>query len=110
MADAENLYPIWVTSPKQVLSRLETAEPFTPSEVDAAAVWSRRQEPWGLRAQVHANRLGAAAVLEVFGPDDLVPHCIIHQAEGGLQSDEYDGSSKVFPCLEAALCEIAPLN
>lgn len=49
-------------------------------------------------------------VLEVFGPDDMVPHCIMYPTHAGIQVDEFSGDSRIYSCLEAALQEIAPLH
>ncbi len=82
---------------------------FTPTEIDAAAAWSQRQKSCGLRAAVAGDTFDDTQVLEVFGPDDTVPHCIMYPTHAGIQVDEFTGDSKVYRCLETALQGIAPL-
>ena len=105
-AESGSLFDLWTSDPDLALARLSAEDGFTPSEIDAAALWSARQQEWGLRAAMHDS----AAILEVFGPDELVPHCILYPTAGGVQSDEFSGSSTIYPCLEAALQAIAPLH
>ena len=83
---------------------------FTPSEINAAAAWSAQQGACGLRAGIADKEFEDTNILEVFGPDDMVPHCIMYPTDIGIQVDEFTGDSRVYPCLEAALQEIAPLQ
>lgn len=109
-AESDNLYRMWVTCPRQVvLSRLPRLA-FTPTEIDAAATWSAKQKSCGLRADIADDAFGYTTVLEVFGPDDMVPHCIMYPSHTGIQVDEFTGNSRIYPCLEAALREVAPLH
>ncbi len=79
-------------------------------EIDAAATWSAMQKSCGLRANIADDALGDTNVLEVFGPDDMVPHCIMYPNHAGIQVDEFTGDSKIYPCLQMALQEIASLH
>ena len=92
-----------------MLCRWRIEDEFTANEVSAARIWSKRQQSWGLEANLRRSDAGAPIVVEVFGPDGLVPHCIIYSVGSGVQVDEYDGASRVYPCLEAALKEVAPM-
>ncbi len=62
-----------------------------------------------LRADVHRDDRGDAIILEVCGPDDLTPHFILYPIATGIQVDEFTGRTAVYPCVEDALREIAPL-
>jgi hypothetical protein len=107
--DAQNLYPLWIARPDQVIAERPDHAAFSPAEINAARFWSARQRRWGLRADVHQNRCGSEVILEVFGPDELVPHWIVYPTEASFQVDEFSGESRVYPCLESALLAIAPL-
>ena len=109
IADLENLYSPWVASASEITSRLASHPAFTSAEIATATLWSARQHAWGLKADLRRNDDGEFVVLEVFGPDDLVPHCILYPAEDGIQVDEFSGDSRIYACLETALQEIAPL-
>ena len=109
-AESDNLYHLWMTSPRRIaLSRLPPLG-FTPSEINAAATWSERQKSCGMRADIAGDILEDTQVLEVFGPDNTAPHCIVYPTHAGFQVDEFTGDSMVYPCLETALQEIAPLH
>lgn len=108
-AYSNNLYPLWITSPAQAISRIAGHLAFRPAEIEAAALWSAKQKPLGLRADVHRDGDGNPVILEVYGPDDLVPHCILYAVATGIQADEFTGTSTVYPCVESALRELAPL-
>lgn len=105
-ADAGSLYDVWAADPAQAAASLPQSCGFTAAEANAAALWSARQRDWGL----HARMSRCQGVLEVFGPDELVAHCILYPAADGIQSDEFSGASMVYPCLESALQAIAPLH
>lgn len=83
---------------------------FTPTDIDAAATWSASQRGCGLRADMAGDAPEETSVLEVFGPDDMVPHCIMYPTHAGIQVDEFTGDSRIYACLETALQEIAPLH
>jgi len=83
---------------------------FTSTDIDAAATWSAGQRSCGLRADMAGNAPENTSVLEVFGPDDSVPHCIMYPTHSGIQVDEFTGQSRIYACLQSALQEIAPLH
>ena len=109
-AESGSLYRTWVTSPRRVALRRVPGVAFTPTDIDAAATWSARQRDCGMRADMAGDAGDDVSVLEVFGPDDMVPHCIMYPTDTGIQVDEFTGDSRIYACLETALRQIAPLH
>ncbi len=109
-AESGSLYRLWVTCPRQVVLRRIPSVAFTPMDIDAAAMWSASQRGCGLRADMAGDTSEDTNVLEVFGPDDMVPHCIMYPTHAGIQVDEFTGDSRIYSCLEAALQQVAPLH
>ena len=105
----DNLYGRWVASHATALKQLAPFIPFTSFELRFAELWSAKQKEFGLRIGMYRDGGDLPIVMEVFGPDNLVPDRIIYSTHDGIQADEFTGESEIYSSLEAALLEIAPL-
>lgn len=105
----ENLYSRWVASHTQALEYLLPLSPFTSFELHFAELWSAKQKDVGMRAGIHRDADGLPVVIEIFGPDDMIPDRIMYLTDDGVRADEFTGDTETYPSLEAALLEVAPL-
>ena len=105
----DNLYGRWVSSHTHALKYLAPLVPFTLFELRFAELWSAKQKEFGLRVGIHRDDDDRPIVMEVFGPDDMIPDRIIYSNQDGVQSDEFTGESEIYSSLEAALLEVASL-
>ena len=89
-----NLWRQWVRSPGAMCWLLREGDVLRPDDIGAIRSWAERQAEWGLHVRLHAGAAGSPQVAEVFGPDLVEPHVLIHRVGEEIQVDEAHGASR----------------
>lgn len=89
-----NLWRQWARNPGAVRWLLRDADVLRPDDIGAVRGWAERQAEWGLHVRLHAGAAGSPQIAEVFGPDLVEPHVLIHRVGEEIQVDEAHGASR----------------
>jgi hypothetical protein len=101
-------YRSWVDNRRRAETRLPAERILTQQERRAVFDWSTEFADWGLRA-VPSPPVGEnVRVVEIYGPDNLVPGYIIYPSDGsGYVLEAFDGARQRMPTVDAALAAVA---
>ena len=93
-AEGVNLWRQWVRNPKAIRWLLCDQDVLQPDDVDLVEGWAERMLEWGMHVRLHAGVSGRQQLVEVFGPDLMVPHVLLYRVGEEIQVDEYHGASR----------------
>jgi len=107
-ASEPGLYRLWMENRRHAETLLPPGRVLTMEERKAVMIWSMAFAEWGLRAVPCPPVGNTARVVEVYGPDNLVPGHIIYPAgSNGYVLEAFDGTREAVPDLGAALAVVA---